>query len=392
LDPKVDYARIKALDDAHVLPVYRRQNGLFVRGEGVFLFDDTGKRYLDFLAGIAVNALGHCDPAMVKTLTEQAQTLIHVSNGLLTAPQAELAQKLTAITGMERVFFANCGATAMETALKIAKKYGNDTGKTDILTLNRSFHGRTLGALSATAQAKYQDPFRPLIPNFHHLPANNCEALEAAINDQTLAVMFEPIQGEGGLTVLSDAYIQLARKLTAERGALLIADEVQTGIGRTGTWLAMHQTGVMPDLLVLAKAMGGGVPIGACLTRGAMNSVLEATQHGTTYGGNPLMCAVSKTVIEEIERRDLMTNAREVGTYLAEQLATLPHVIEVRGKGMMRGAVLDEPIARDVVRNALANGLVTNATDEHTLRFVPPLIISREHVDDAMAVLRTILG
>lgn len=388
----MDYARIKALDDNYVLPLYRRQNGLFVRGEGVYLYDDTGKRYLDFLAGIAVNALGHCDPAMVKTLTDQAQTLIHVSNGLLTAPQAELAEKLCQITGMERVFFANCGATAMETALKIAKKYGNQTGKTDIITLQRSFHGRTLGALSATAQAKYQDPFRPLIPNFHHLPANDGAALEAAVTDQTLAVMFEPIQGEGGLTVLTDEYVQLARRLTTQFGALLIADEVQTGIGRTGTWLAMHQTGVEPDLLVLAKAMGGGVPIGACLTRGAMNSVLEATQHGTTYGGNPLMCAVSRTVIGEIERRDLMTNVREVGAYLAEQLASLPHVVEVRGKGLMRGAVLDVPIARDVVRTALANGLVTNATDEHTLRFVPPLIITRNHVDEALPILHNALN
>jgi len=385
---------IRDLDATYVLQTYKRQPGVFVRGKGMFLYDAEGNEYLDFLAGIAVDALGHCHPAMVEALTKQASTLIHTSNHLCTEPQARLAKKICEITGMERVFFANCGTTAIETALKIAKKYGNSKcphGDYEIICLDRSFHGRTLGALTATGQEKYQKPFAPLIPGFRHIPANDLEALRHAVGPKTAAVITEPIQGEGGLTTLTEEYLREVRKLTTQHNALMIDDEVQTGIGRTGFWLALQRYGIEPDVVCLAKALGGGFPIGACLTRGHANTILAQGEHGSTFGGNALGCATALSVLETIEAENLIENATARGEQVRSLLSDMPGVIEVRGHGLMVGAVLDRPIARDVVRECLAQHLIINATDDNTLRFVPPLIVSEADINSGLNLVKSCL-
>lgn len=391
----MDPATIASLDQQYVLPTYRRQPGLFVRGQGVRLYDAAGNAYMDFLAGIAVNQLGHCHPAVVNALATQAQTLIHTSNHLLTAPQAILAEKLHRVTGCDKAFFANCGTTAVETALKIARKHGltkRPNGDAEVISLHRSFHGRTMGALSATAQGKYQDPFRPLLPGFRHIPANDLDALREAVGPQTSAVIVEPIQGEGGLTVLSRDFLQEVRRLCTEHDAFMIDDEVQTGMGRTGHWLAIQRYDIVPDLVCLAKGLGSGVPIGACLTYGRASDVLLAGEHGSTFGGNALVCAVANAVVEAIEQEGLLENAHERGRQLAHGLRALDHVVEVRGDGLMRGAILDRPIARDVVRECLNHQLIINATDEWTLRLVPPLIVTEADVSEALAILALVLS
>lgn len=391
----MDSSEIQALDAQFVLPTYKRQPGVFVRGRGTRLWDSDGNEYLDFLAGIAVDQLGHCHPAMVDAITKQASTLIHTSNHLLTPPHPLLAKKLSEITGMDKAFFANDGTTATEAAIKIAKKHGLakcPAGDYEFISLQRSFHGRSLGALSATAQAKYQDPFRPLVPGFKHIPANDVQSLCDAVNGKTAAVIVEPIQGEGGLTTLTAEFLQTARTLTLEHDALLIVDEVQTGMGRTGRWLAIQKFGIEPDLVCLAKGLGSGIPIGACLTRGRTNDVLHVGEHGSTYGGNAFACAVALAVLETIEAEGLLARASEMGCVLAERLATLPRAIEVRGDGLMRGVVLDAPIARDVVRRCLERRLIVNATDEQTLRLVPPLIVSEEEIATATETMKTVLA
>lgn len=385
----VEASEIQAFDASYVLPTYRRQPGVFVRGKGMRLWDSAGKEYLDFLGGIAVDQLGHCHPAMVEAITKQANTLIHTSNHLLTPPQPLLAERLHHLTWMDKAFLANDGTTAMECAIKIAKKHGlNKAGSAaEFISLHRSFHGRSLGALSATAQDKYQAPFRPLIPGFRHLHANDVDALRGAVSERTAAVILEPIQGEGGLTVLTEEYLREARRLTTEHDALLIIDEVQTGMGRTGWWLAIQKYGIEADIVTLAKGLGSGIPIGACLTKGFANCVLQAGEHGSTFGGNAFACAVSLAVLETIEREGLLENARIQGAYLAEGLSGLNGVVEVRGEGLMRGAVLDRPVAREIVRLSLENRLIINATDDNTLRLVPPLIVKREEIDEAIGIM-----
>jgi len=385
---------IRALDATYVLPTYKRQPGVFVRGKGTRLYDAEGNEYLDFLAGIAVDAIGHCHPAIVEAITKQASMLIPTSNHLGTEPQARLAKKICELTGMERVFFANCGTTANETALKIAKKHGHTKrpeGDYEILCMDRSFHGRTIGALSATMQEKYQKPFAPLVPGFRHIPANDIEALRGAVSDKTAAVLIEPIQGEGGLTTLTEDFLREVRSLTEKHDALMIDDEVQTGIGRTGYWLAIQRFGIQPDVVCLAKALGGGFPIGACLTHGRANTIIAQGEHGSTFGGNALGCATSMAVLETIEKENLLANASELGAYMSEALRGFPGVIEVRGHGLMIGAVLDRSIARDVVRECLAEHLIINATDDNTLRFVPPLIVTVQEVENCLYSVKSCL-
>ncbi len=378
------------------MQTYKRLPALFVQGAGCSLWDNRGNEYLDLLAGIAVCSLGHCHPAIVSAITRQAQQLIHVSNFGLTAPQAQLAKRLCDLSGMERVFFTPCGATANETALKIAKKHGltkRPDGDYEIITLLRSFHGRSLGALSATGQRKYQRPFEPLIPGFRHVEINDIAALKEAVGHRTAAIVFEPIQGEGGVMPVSTEYLKMARDLCDEYGALLVLDEVQTGIGRTGAWFNYQLHGVEPDVLCLAKGLGGGVPIGVCLAKGKAADVLEAGDHGATFGGNPLSCAAGLAVLDAIEHYDLMENARSVGAYLTEGLRQLGGPIKiVRGAGLMIGAILDEPIAREIVAKAFDKKLIINATDEHSLRFVPPLILTHAQVDQALAILADVMN
>ncbi|MDM7460218.1 MAG: acetylornithine transaminase [bacterium] len=389
---------IAELDQRYVLPVYRRQPVLFVRGAGARLYDEQGDAYLDFLAGIAVCNVGHCHPQLVERLCEQAHTLMHTSNFFLTEPQARLAQRLCEISGMEKAFFSNSGAEACEMGIKIARKFANAVKKTpeyEILTLEGSFHGRTMGALSATMQPKYQDPFKPLLPGFRALPRNDIDALRNAFSDSTAAILLEPIQGEGGIYSISDEYLKEARRLCDRYNALLIVDEVQAGFGRTGRWFAYQHAGVLPDIVATAKGLGGGFPIGACLMRGVATEVLQAGEHGTTYGGNPLACTAALAVIEIIEQEHLLENAARVGAYLQARLHQLQAsgapIREVRGRGLMVGVELTQPIARTVFQKALERRLILNAIGETILRIVPPLIITESDVDEAIAILEAVL-
>ncbi len=385
------YDTIKTADHEYVMPTYTRMPALFVQGSGCTLWDNRGGEYLDLLAGIAVCSLGHCHPAVVAAITRQAQQLMHVSNLLLSAPQALLAERLCRLSGMDRGFYGVCGATANETALKIAKKHGltkRPDGDYEIITLQRSFHGRTLGVLSATGQRKYQRAFEPLVPGFVHIEANNLDELREAFSHRTAAILLEPIQGEGGVTPLTTAFLQEAERLCRVHDAFLMLDEVQTGVGRTGRWFAFEHHGVRPDVLCLAKGLGGGIPIGVCLASGKAADVLEPGDHGATFGGNPMACAAALAVLDTIEHTDLLASVTRVGAVLAEGLrAMAPAVADVRGMGLMLGARLERPVARDVVRRCFEAKLIVNATDDHTLRFVPPLILTEPQVHDALAIL-----
>jgi len=346
-----------------------------VRGEGCRVWDSDGNEYLDFLAGIAVNALGHAHPALVKAVSEQVATIAHVSNYFASPPQLELAGRLLRLTGAGdsgRVFFANSGAEAIEAAIKLARR----TGRPRILSLKDSFHGRTMGSLSLTGKAALREPFEPLVPNVEHLDST-VEALEAALGADVAALVVEPIKGEAGVIPLPDGYLEAARELTTKHGVLLILDEIQTGAGRTGSWFAFQQHGIVPDAIVLAKGIGGGVPIGALVTFGAASDLLTAGQHGTTFGGNPLATAASNAVLAEIERASLVENAAARGEQLRAAISAIdsPLVTEVRGAGLLIGIGLSEPIAQTVVGNAMTHGLIVNAPNPTSIRIAPPLII-----------------
>ena len=388
------YDTIKELDDSHVLKTYNRMPALFVQGAGCALWDNRGNEYLDLLAGIAVCSLGHCHPAVVAAITRQAQQLIHTSNVLLTAPQAQLAARLTKLSGLERAFFCNDGATANETAIKIARKHGNakrPDGDAEIVTLQRSFHGRTMGALAATGQRKYQRPFGPMLEGFVHVPPNDLDALREAVTHRTSAVLLETIMGEGGVLPLSTEYLREAERLCRAHNALLVLDEVQCGVGRTGKWFGYQHHAVRPDAVILAKGLGSGFPIGAVLVGERADGILEPGDHGTTFGGNPLACATALAVLDTIEHEGMMENAERVGRFLQEGLRSLG-LKEVRGLGLMVGATLDRPIARDVVRECFDRRLIVNATDESTLRFVPPLVVSEAQIAKALGILADALG
>jgi len=391
-----DQTQTKAWDDECVMTTYARLPVMFVRGEGVKLWDNDGKEYLDFLGGLAVNGLGHCHPKVVRALQEQAATLLHVSNLYLTGPQAKLAKKLTQISDFDRVFFCNSGAEANEAAIKIARKHGKAMGgesKFKIITAERSFHGRTIATVTATGQPKYQAPFTPVLPGVSYVPYDDIEALEAAVDDDVCAVMLEPIQGEGGVYPASEAYLKAARAICDKHGALLIFDEVQTGMGRTGKWWAYQHSGVVPDVMTLAKALGGGVPIGACLARGAAATTLVPGDHGSTFAGNPLAASAAVAVIDAIEDDHLIANAHAMGAYLVRRLtdALGDKVKEIRGEGLMLGVELAEPNARKVQTDALAKGLIINAIGDSILRLLPPLTITKADVDQAVEILRAVV-
>lgn len=352
-------------------------------GEGAWVWDVDGKRYLDFLGGIAVNALGHAHPAFVGAVTEQAGRLAHVSNYFATRPQLELAERLRAITGAGaegRVIFGNSGAEAIEAAFKLARL--NCTGsRTRILTLKGSFHGRTMGALSLTGQPALHEGFAPLVPGVEHIDPT-LEALEAAIDATVAAVLFEPIQGEAGVIDLPDGFVQRARELTRQHGALLILDEIQTGIGRTGSWFMFEQFGVEPDAVAIAKGLAGGFPIGALVTFGAASTLLRRGHHGSTFGGNPLATAVAGAVLGEIESAGLIVNAARQGEAIRGIVSALdsPHVAEVRGRGLLIGIGLVAPRAKELAAAALELGLIINAPSETSIRIAPPLIVGDAEV------------
>lgn len=346
-----------------------------VRGAGTRVWDVDGREYLDFLAGIAVNALGHAHPVMVEAASRQAATLIHVSNYFATPPQLALADRLLRLTGFGdegRVFFANSGTEAIEAAFKLARR----TGRPRVLALEGGFHGRTMGALSLTGKPALRAPFEPLVPGVEHLPST-IEALESAIDDDVAALVVEPIKGEAGVVPLPEGYLEAARRITERAGALLIVDEIQTGAGRTGAWFGFQHAGIVPDAVALAKGIGGGVPIGALVARGPAAELLAPGQHGTTFGGNPFVTAVSDAVLAEIERADLVGNAARRGPQLADGILALgsPLVDRVEGRGLLLGVVLTRPVAHEVMRAALDGGLIVNAPTADRIRLAPPLII-----------------
>lgn len=352
---------------------------LFTRGEGAYLWDENGRRYLDFLAGIAVNSLGHAHPVFVEAVTAQAATLTHVSNYFATQPQLDLAARLKRLAGTGdegRVYFSNSGAEANEAAFKLARLHGTGTDRTRILTLKNSFHGRTMGTLALTGKPAMQEPFMPMVPGVEHIDAT-VQALEATIDDRVAAVIVEPIQGEAGVVDLPEGYLQAARQLTSRYGALLIVDEIQTGAGRTGDWFAFQRDGIVPDAITVAKGIGGGFPIGALITFGAASALFYPGTHGSTFGGNALGTAVAGAVLAEIERAGLVANAAARGIQLRGVIDDLasPLIAGVRGRGLLLGIALTQPVAGLVVAAAQKRGLIVNAANEHTIRIAPALII-----------------
>jgi acetylornithine aminotransferase len=353
---------------------------VLARGEGARVWDVDGKQYLDFLAGIAVNALGHAHPAFVDAVSRQAATLAHVSNYFATAPQLELADRLTRLTGGDRVFLCNSGAEAIEAGVKLARL----TGKPRILALENAFHGRTMGSLSLTGKPALRTPFEPLLPGVEHVPST-IEALEAALAPgDVAALVVEPIKGEAGVVELPEGYLRAARELTTRHGALLILDEIQTGAGRTGDWFAFQHEGIVPDAIALAKGIGGGFPIGAFVTFGAASELFGPGHHGSTFGGNPLAAATANAVLGEIERADLVGNARTRGAELRARIELIgsPLVTDIQGRGLLLGIGLAQPVAGIVVRRALELGLIINAANENRIRLAPPLTIGDEELHE----------
>ena len=377
-------------------PNYAPAPIVFERGEGVWLVDREGTRYLDFVAGIAVCALGHAHPRLTEALRDQVGRLLHISNMYFNEPQIELMEMLTERSFADRVFFCNSGAEANEAAFKLARRYQHAVaqrpGKTRIVSMKQSFHGRTLAAITATGQPKYHDGFAPLVPDFDYIPFNDLDALKASITDETAAVIVEPIQGEGGVRPARAEYLQALRDLCDQVGALLIFDEVQTGVGRTGSYFAYQHFGVTPDIMTLAKGLGGGVPLGATLATEEVWKGWKRGSHASTFGGNPLVTRAATVVLDEIEAAQLLANATARGEQLQAGLRELaeqfPVITEVRGVGLMVGAECGEH-ASTLAGLARDEGLLINTAGGHTLRFVPPLIITEDDVDEALSRLRS---
>jgi acetylornithine/N-succinyldiaminopimelate aminotransferase len=380
-----------------LLPTYNRYPIALDRGKGVFLYDCEGKRYLDFVAGLGVNALGHAHPRVVKVIREQAARAIHFSNLYYNEYQGQLAEKLCQLSGLNRAFFSNSGTEAIEGSIKLARLAGHRAGgdaKSQLVALQGSYHGRTFGAMSLTGQDKYRKGFEPLLEDVKFVPRNDVEALRAAINDQTCAIVLEPIFGEGGIYECSTEFLQECRALADRHRAALIFDEIQCGLGRTGTIFAFQAFGVTPDIVAIAKPIAAGLPLGAFLAREEFASAISAGQHGTTFGGGPLACRVALEYLAIIEEERLLENVRRVGAYLLEQLKALTSrhasVLEVRGRGLIQGLQLAIP-ARPIVEEGLVEGVLFNSTQDSVLRFLPPFLLQEKHVDKGMRVLRKLL-
>ena len=385
------------IDEAEkaLLHTYNRYQVVFDRGEGVYLYDMDGKEYLDFVAGIAVFALGYRNEAYNSALKNQIDKIIHTSNYYYNLPAIEAAKKIKEISGMDRVFFTNSGAEAVEGAIKTARKYAYlKDGRTDheIIAMNHSFHGRTMGALSVTGNPHYREAFEPMIGNIRFADLNDFESVKAQVTDKTCAIIFETVQGEGGIYPASEAFMKKVRALCDERDILMILDEIQCGMGRTGHMFAWQRYGIKPDVMTTAKALGCGVPVGAFLmTEKVGANSLVAGDHGTTYGGNPLACAAVSKVIELFREQDVLANVNRVGGYLEERLGDLVKefscIKERRGVGLLQGLVFDRPVG-DIIKRAMDKGLVLINAGTDIIRFVPPLIIEEKHVDDMIRILR----
>jgi acetylornithine/N-succinyldiaminopimelate aminotransferase len=379
------------------MDTYKRTGVVLVRGSGSTLEDENGKTYIDFTSGIGVSSLGHAHPALVKTIAEQAARLIHVSNYYQTREAAQLSVELCAAAGMDAVFLCNSGAEANECAIKIARKWGEGRGpkgasKSRIVTLIGSFHGRTVTTLAATGQEKFHAHFAPLTPGFSHVPANDTAALDAALADDVCALMIEPLQGESGVVPLDDRYIEQAARLCAARGVLFIADEIQCGFGRTGSFLAVDRLGIKPDVVTMAKGLAGGIPIGAALARGEAARVLGKGDHGTTFGGNPLAAAAARTVLATLLSPHFLDSVARKGGRMLSVIQSWKHplVLEVRGRGLMIGIVVS--IAPDTVKmKCIEKGLLVLTAGENVVRLLPPLVIGDEEIDRGLEILRKVL-
>jgi acetylornithine/N-succinyldiaminopimelate aminotransferase len=385
-----------ALSDRYIMSTYKRFPIVLTRGLGVHVWDNDGKPYLDLVGGIAVCALGHSHPRVVEAVKRQVELLTHVSNLYYIENQIHLAQLLVENSCLDKVFFCNSGAEANEAAIKLARKYASEKmgGKYELITMQDSFHGRTLATVTATGQAKFHAGFAPLPEGFRYVPFNDLPAIEAAVTDRTCGVMVEPIQGESGVIVPAPGYLQGIRKICNERGLLMIIDEVQTGIGRTGTLFACEQEEVVPDMITLAKALGNGFPIGALLAAKEVAEAFVPGSHGSTFGGNPLATAAGIAVLETIFDEEILNNCSRVGEYFGGRLTELKakndRIREVRGKGLIIAVELTVPGA-DVVLECMKRGLLINCTGGNVLRFVPPLILTKTDVDKALGILSEVL-
>ena len=384
-------------DKGAYLPVFSRYKIVLDHGEGAYAYDIDGNKYLDFLGGIAVNVLGHGYAPLVKAISEQAGKMIHCSNLYYTKAQADAAAKLVKLSGLGKAFFGNSGAEANEGAIKVARKYAHQTDpeKSTILTAWNSFHGRTIATLTATGQTHYHEGFGPLPDGFDYVHYNDLAELESKMNDKTCAVMLETIQGEGGVYTPAPGYLEGVRKLCDKYHALLIFDEIQAGIGRSGKFFAYEKYGVKPDIVTLAKGLAGGVPIGAFITTNEAAAAMKPGDHGTTFGGNPLACAAANVVLDTVPKADFLAHVESVGSYFKAKLLKLqekyPSLIkEVRGTGLILGAELTIP-GRDIVNNVLAKGAIINCTAGNVLRFIPPLIITEEQVDEVVSMIDDVL-
>ena len=385
-------------DNQHLMTTYASMDVTFDHGEGAILWDTDGRQYLDALAGIAVCGLGHAHPAVASAISEQATKLIHTSNLYQIENQQLLADELCRLSGLDRVFFSNSGAEANEAAIKIARMYGNTRGisSPSTIVMENSFHGRTMATLSATGNRNVQAGFEPLVQGFIRAPFNNIEAIEniAGNSNNVVAIMVEPIQGESGIVVPDADYLNKLRRICDNNDWLLILDEIQTGMGRTGKWFAYQHNGIVPDIMTLAKSLGNGVPIGACIANHKAAEVMRPGSHGSTFGGNPLACAAGLAVIETITKENLVERAATAGKLLhdklVEALASVPGVIEIRGQGLMIGIQLEKP-CKQLMAQALQQGLLISVQSEHVIRLLPPLTISNEQIDTITGTLSSLV-
>ena len=380
----------RELIDHRLMRTYQRSDVTFVRGEGCWLYDDQGRKYLDFLAGIAVVSVGHSNPRVAQAVASQMEMLGHVSNLFGSEPMAQLADRLVGLSGLDRVFFSNDGATANEAAIKLARRFGQSVGGPNryrIVSLLDSFHGRTLATLAATGQPLKQATFAPLPPGFIQVPSGDLSALAAEVDNTTAAVLLETVQAEGGVFPMTDSYLQAVRTLCDQRGALLIIDDIQAGMGRTGHWYSWQDRGIEPDIATSAKALANGLPIGACLARESVAEAFHPGDHGTTFGGGPVVCAAALAVIEEMEERDLLGNCRARSSQLLQGLQQIEGIKQVRGRGLLLAAVLEGESAAAVAAHALSDGLIVNAVRPDAIRLTPPLTVTAEEVDIALDLL-----
>ncbi len=385
-------------EQKYIFQTYARFPVLITKGKGMYVTDNEGKHYLDFLSGIAVNALGHCHPAVVNAIKNQAKKLSHTSNLYYTLPQVKLAKKLAELSGLSKSFFCNSGAEANEAAIKLARKYAKESlgaEKFEIITMHGAFHGRTLATLTATPNEKFHRGYEPLPAGFQYVNYNDIGALKKAIDGKTCAVLVEPVQGEGGVLVPAPGYLKEIRTMCDERNILLILDEVQVGMGRTGKMFAFQREGILPDILTLAKTIGAGLPLGAMLASEKVSAGFVPGSHGSTFGGGPIVCEAGLAVLEVIEKKGLLKNVSEMGSYLLSGLKKLkekhPAIKEARGTGLICGVELEMP-GKEIVSKMLRKGFLINCTNDKVLRFLPPFIVARKHIDALILALDSVLS